>query len=184
MSEAGRKYYATVVDVRDPKESGLVKIRIQGLEDEIADSGLKWVAVLRPTTNPSLNPNGKAPVGGPSTGLLKGSKVMVEMVDGSDGQIPMIVGSMPDTHREDPSNTKGGTINYAEHTKKHQDYTENRYIAGDDRTDPEQSRIDKKPIYDYADNEATGHFGDTTLAQLEDWDDNHRGYSIGQAPAA
>ena len=75
----------------DPSQSGKVRVRWQSgaaEQHEIADGDLPWTGVLHSPHNPSLDQ-----VGGPHTGLLKGSVVMGIPVDGA-GQDFIIIGSM------------------------------------------------------------------------------------------
>lgn len=177
-----RKHYATVIDVKDPKHSGLVKIRIHGLEDSLSDDELKWVPIARSPTDPAINMSGRAPIGGPSVGLLKGSKVTVEMVDGSDGQIPIITSSLPATDRDD--DTAAGSTNYNEKGKDDKDYNDNRLIAADDRTDPTGARVDRQTVHQYAETNAQG-VHEQTMKNIEDWRPGVvQGYSIGQVASA
>lgn len=178
-----RLFYATVVDIKDPTHSGLVKVRIHGLEDGLTDDQLKWVSIARSATDPSINMSGRGPIGGPSVGLLKGSKVALCMVDGSDGQIPMVICSLPSTDKDD--DTAAGSTNYAEKGKNDKDYNDNRLIAADDRTDPSQAKVDKQTVHQYAETNAQGAFGDNTMNNIEDWKPIvDTGKSIGQVPTS
>jgi hypothetical protein len=178
-----RYHYGTVVDVNDPTHSGLVRVRIHGLEDSLREDQLKWIPIAKTPTDPAINISGRGPIGGPSVGLLKGSKVALTMVDGSDGQIPMIVHSMPSTDRDD--NTAAGSTNYAEKGRNDRDYNDYRLIAADDRTDPAQARVDTKTVHQYAESNAQGAYGDNTMKNIEDWTPGVvQGYSIGQVPTS
>lgn len=171
--------YATVVNVKDPTHSGLVQVKIHGKEEGIQT--LKWIPIARPPTDPAINMSGKAPIGGPSIGLQVGSKVAVMFMDGSDGQVPIIMHSLPTTDKDD--DTAAGSTNYAEKGKDDKDYNDGRLIAADDRTDPTEARVDQQTIHQYANNNAEGAYNNNQMDNIEDWNKNTGG-SIGQVPSS
>lgn len=177
------EHIAEIINVKDDQtRSGLVKIRIHGLEENIPEDKLKWVPVMRPGTDPSVNESGNSPIGGTSTGAMKGQKVLVKMIDGQDGQIPMIIGTLPSTERDD--DTKKGSTNYAGKGKDSKDYNDNRLIAADgDRTDPKQAKRDRKTLREYAENESRSAYEDDQYKNIEGMLGSSSG-SIGQIPSS
>jgi len=80
-----------VVNVKDPKESGRVQVRVFGRHDDttnIPDDDLPWALIMQPATSAAIGKIGTAPVG-----LVKGSRVVGLWLD-SDHQYPMIMGSV------------------------------------------------------------------------------------------
>jgi hypothetical protein len=85
------RFVAEVIDVFDPEESGRLKIRIFGLQDDttrIPDDMLPWARCVFPVTNPVHDG-----VAGPTTGLVKGSIVVGYFADHAK-QVPLITGSL------------------------------------------------------------------------------------------
>lgn len=81
-----------VVDVRDPHQSGRVKIRVYGHHDDrtnIPDSALPWAQVVQSVTSAAIGRIGSAPVG-----LVVGSRVIGFWADSSDLQYPLVTGSI------------------------------------------------------------------------------------------
>ncbi len=91
-----------VENVNDKKHSNRVKVRIPGLhpykkqggdEDSLKDEDLPWARVCLPTTMPQAGRMGG------TANLQPGSWVFGFMLDGEDGQDPMIVGCFNNTSR-------------------------------------------------------------------------------------
>lgn len=83
-------WYGEVVDVKDPDQSGRVRVRIYGRQDDktnIKDEDLHWAMPIQDITSAALGKVGTSPLG-----LLKGSKVQGYWAD-SDRQLPIIQGS-------------------------------------------------------------------------------------------
>lgn len=111
-------FIAEVIDVNDPEQVGRVKVRVKGRQDntsEIPDHDLRWARCIFPVSNPS-----HGGVGGPHTGLLKGSIIMGFYAD-QDGQIPLVMGSLGKAGvPNDPQNPSGGIkIDGANHDVPH-----------------------------------------------------------------
>jgi hypothetical protein len=84
-------WWAEVVNVNDPHQSGRVQIRVHGYHDDttnIPDSNLPWALPLQPVTSAAVGRMGTAPVG-----IVKGSRVRGFWAD-PDGQYPIIIGTI------------------------------------------------------------------------------------------
>jgi hypothetical protein len=178
-------FIAQVVDpASDPAQAGSVKIRIQGHQDNISDDNLRNAKPMFDVTNPI-----DKKVGGPVTGLMKGSQVIGFFMDGETGQVPVIMGSIG-SEGEKPENgkvdyTKGDTpVAHKEKQNKRGEKLgggDYRLIPGDDRLDPKSSKLDSKSILKYAKDEAKNPFEETYVHA----DDGEETYGMGQEdPAA
>lgn len=85
-------YFAEVRDIKDPLESGRVKIRKyihENDEKNIKDEHLPWAITMMPTTSASTTGVGTSPVG-----LLVGSRVIITYADDDTSeQYPIVLGS-------------------------------------------------------------------------------------------
>lgn len=101
------KYFiAEVRDLRDPWETGRVKIRVYGRHDDeqnIKDDHLPWAMPLQPITSAATQKIGSAPVG-----MIVGSRVMGYWLD-EEEQYPVIVGTFARAGKlkDEKDNTKG-----------------------------------------------------------------------------
>lgn len=141
-------YIAEVVSVDDPQQSGRVQIRLMGAQGDttnIPDQDLNWAGSKHSVNDPNLHG-----VSGPSTGLLKGSHVFVEMING----VPYVSGTFRKTKNEqdDPDSAqKGNDLNPLGRDKSNKggDY---RLIQAPDGENP--SKFDDKSIIDYSSTES------------------------------
>lgn len=96
MQNGGAFHWFTgvVEDIQDPKEMGRVRVRCYGYhtknKDEIPTEDLPWASPMLPITSASMTE-----IGTSATGLLNGTWVIGFFRDGSNGQDPVIMGSIP-----------------------------------------------------------------------------------------
>ena len=94
-------WFGVVEDRNDPQKLGRVKVRVHNFHgtkvDTITDD-LQWAFIIMPPTNASYQKTGLAP-----TGLMVGSTVFGFFADGGEGQMPMILGSLPGIEDKDPA---------------------------------------------------------------------------------
>lgn len=173
-----KMFIAEVVDpASDKSQRGDVKIRVPGSQDKIADTDLRQAQMMFPSTNPI---NSK--VGGPVTGIQKGSMVIGLYLD--DGQIPIILGTLGSSGKwgenPTPDYTKGDTPTASKDKTNGEGERlgggDFRLIPGADRLDPTAAKVDTKSILIYAKDEAVNPYGTTTVAV----DDGELSHSIGQ----
>lgn len=88
-----RWFIGRVVSVQDPLELGRVRLRIMGIHSEntedIPDKGLPWAQTLLPITE-----GGTAGLG-IHTGIQVNARVFGVFLDGTNSQLPLVLGSMP-----------------------------------------------------------------------------------------
>jgi hypothetical protein len=88
-----RWFIGRVVDIIDPLKLGRIKVRIYGIHTDnvidISDDDLPWSQVVAPITEGGTNAFGN------NLGLLPGAQVFGVFLDGTDSQMPLILGSMP-----------------------------------------------------------------------------------------
>jgi phage baseplate assembly protein gpV len=88
-----RWFIGRVVDIIDPLKLGRIKVRIYGIHTDnvidISDDDLPWAQVVAPITEGGTNAFGN------NLGLLPGAQVFGVFLDGTDSQMPLILGSMP-----------------------------------------------------------------------------------------
>lgn len=175
-----------VAEVTDPasdeSQSGSVKIRIDGHQDKLGDDKLREAKPMFNVNNPLHNK-----IGGPVTGLMKGSRVVGFFLDGDRGQMPMLIGAFGSEGKRDKD---GGQIKYPEGdtpvaTKEPKNKkgealggADKRLIPADDRTDPEKAKIDTKSILKFAEVEAPNPFGENHFQFPVD--DGKASHTIGQ----
>lgn len=86
-------WQGVIVDIKDPKGAGRVRVRIFGYHDEteetVKNADLPWSMVGLPTTSAGISGEGE------SHGLLQGSWVMGFFMDGKNAQIPVVLFSLP-----------------------------------------------------------------------------------------
>jgi len=96
MQNGGRFHWFTgvVEDIQDPKEMGRVRVRCYGYhtknKDDLPTEDLPWASPMLPITSASMTELGTS-----ATGLLNGTWVIGFFRDGSNGQDPVIMGSIP-----------------------------------------------------------------------------------------
>ena len=103
-------YFGKVEDVNDPLQNGNVRVRVFGVHssnpEEAPTDTLPWAPTMLPTTSPSYKGFGRS-----TTGLVKGSIVVVVFMDGdTELQEPFVLGSMStmtDDQSDNPFNSIG-----------------------------------------------------------------------------
>ena len=115
-----------VMDVNDPWQHGAVKVQWKigsAAQNELGLDDLPWTKAMFPSTNPSLGQ-----VGGPHTGLRKGSTV-IGIPMGGDGQDFLIIGSLVSTGNGQPDQTQTPDSDIARAAKqsKNDDVSQPRY---------------------------------------------------------
>ena len=94
-------WFGVVEDRNDPEKLGRVRVRIynvHGNEVEVPKDDIHWAFIIMQPTSASLNKVGLSP-----TGLMEGSTVFGFFADGSNGQMPMVLGSLPGIPDKDVS---------------------------------------------------------------------------------
>ena len=108
IGEQWQWFDGKVVDVKDPHESGRVRVRIKGYHDDeskIPNNKLPWAQVLMPVSSAGVNKVGASP-----TGLLPGSNVIGFFYDVDRVEMPFIIGSFIKAGDLNPGGTStGGT---------------------------------------------------------------------------
>jgi len=99
-----RWWYGVVQEVAsDPLELGRARIRIVGLHGpDIQDSELPWAAVLLPTTGGGISGTGTSPALQPNT------RVFGIFIDGTNSQVPLILGVIPGVEGSLPQSAETG----------------------------------------------------------------------------
>lgn len=86
-------FFGKVVDRHDPLALGRIKVRIYGVhpEDEnlVPNDHLPWAMPIQPITSAAFAGIGTSP-----TGVIEGSTVFGFFADGSDSQLPFILGTV------------------------------------------------------------------------------------------
>lgn len=86
-------WFGIVEDRSDPLQMGRVRVRVYGFHTQdkslIPTESLPWAQVMMPVTSAALSGVGQAPVG-----LMLGSMVFGLWLDGSDQQIPFVMGTL------------------------------------------------------------------------------------------
>lgn len=92
-AEGFRWFVGVVEDRDDPEKLGRLRVRVHHYHDDkslIPTEDLPWAFVMLPVISSSLQQVGISP-----TGIQVGSTVVGFFADGNEGQIPVILGSMP-----------------------------------------------------------------------------------------
>ena len=86
-----RFFFGTVVNNNDADLFlGRVQIRVYGLHgEEIPNSDLPWAQAMLPSTEPGIGGVGSAPM------ISNGAQIFGVFLDGTDSQIPLVLGSIP-----------------------------------------------------------------------------------------
>lgn len=102
-------WFGVVEDRMDPKELGRVRVRVLGYHTadlgKIPKDKLFWAIPVLPITGASISGYGWSP-----TGMFEGTHVFGFFVDGHDGQMPMVVGTIlgiPKDKKAWPSDGEG-----------------------------------------------------------------------------
>ena len=88
-------WVGTVVDIKDPYETGRVRVNVYGYYDEVKEKGLPWALCIHPIISAGLDGYGYSP-----TNIMVGSTVIGFFADGHDALTPIVfatLGSNP-TH--------------------------------------------------------------------------------------
>jgi len=93
--DISRFFFGTIVNNNDAFLSlGRVQIRITGIHSkDIENSDLPWASVVVPTTEPGFGGHGS------NTMLENGAQVFGVFLDGTDSQVPLVLGSIPSIMR-------------------------------------------------------------------------------------
>ena len=94
-------WFGVVEDRDDPQKLGRVRVRVHNFHGDkvkTPTADLQWAFVIMQPTSASYQKTGLSP-----TGLMVGSTVVGFFADGSEGQMPMIIGSLPGIVDKDPA---------------------------------------------------------------------------------
>ena len=94
-------WFGVVEDRDDPQKLGRVKVRVHNFHGDKVKTptdDLQWAFIIMQPTSASYQKTGLSP-----TGLMVGSTVVGFFADGSEGQMPMILGSLPGIEDKDPA---------------------------------------------------------------------------------
>lgn len=94
-------WFGVVEDRDDPQKLGRVKVRVHnfhGDKIETPTDDLQWAFIIMQPTSASYKKTGLSP-----TGLMVGSTVIGFFADGGEGQMPMVLGSLPGIEDKDPA---------------------------------------------------------------------------------
>lgn len=94
-------WFGVVEDRKDPEKLGRVKVRVynfHGDKTETPTNDLQWAFIIMQPTSASNQKVGLSP-----TGLMEGSTVFGFFADGQNGQMPMVLGSLPGIPDKDVS---------------------------------------------------------------------------------
>lgn len=131
-------WMGAVVDRKDPKQIGRVKVRLYGYQNAgIPEERLFWAPVIQPTTSAAISGVGTTPVG-----LVEGSTVFGFFADGNGFQHPIVLGSLPGIQKEASSKEEE---QYTDPNGKYPKYEEdesdcNRLGRGEEK----ETNIEKK----------------------------------------
>jgi len=88
-----RWFIGVVIDVKDPRGLGRVKVRIYGVHsddiNDVPNSDLPWAQVVVPVTE-----GGSSGIGA-NTGIKEQAQVFGVFLDGKNSQLPLVMGSIP-----------------------------------------------------------------------------------------
>lgn len=94
-------WFGVVEDRDDPQKLGRVKVRVHNFHGDrvkTPTADLQWAFIIMQPTSASYQKTGLSP-----TGLMVGSTVVGFFADGGEGQMPMILGSLPGIEDRDPA---------------------------------------------------------------------------------
>jgi hypothetical protein len=99
-------FTGVVEDIQDPREMGRVRVRCYGHhtddKNELPTADLPWASQMLPINSASMSGMGYS-----GTGLLQGSWVIGFFRDGTNGQDPIIMGSVPSMSAFTADTSKG-----------------------------------------------------------------------------
>lgn len=99
-------FMGKVVDVNDPEKLGRVKVSVfgyhstTGTAQQIPKDSLVWSPIIMPAYSASLKGVGISP-----TGILVDSLVFGFYADGSNAQVPIVIGTLPATNEQQTQST-------------------------------------------------------------------------------
>ena len=94
-------FFGVVEDREDPQKLGRVKVRIHNFHGDkvkTPTADLQWAFIIMQPTSASYQKTGLSP-----TGLMVGSTVVGFFADGGEGQMPIVMGSLPGIEDKDPA---------------------------------------------------------------------------------
>jgi hypothetical protein len=94
-------WFGIVEDRKDPEKLGRVRVRVYNFHGDKTDTptnDLQWAFIIMQPTSASNQKVGLSP-----TGLMEGSTVFGFFADGQNGQMPMVLGSLPGIPDKDVS---------------------------------------------------------------------------------
>jgi hypothetical protein len=94
-------WFGVVEDRDDPQKLGRVKVRVHNFHGDrvkTPTADLQWAFIIMQPTSAGYQKTGLSP-----TGLMVGSTVVGFFADGGEGQMPMILGSLPGIEDRDPA---------------------------------------------------------------------------------
>lgn len=95
-----RWFIGRVVDINDPLQLGRLRLRIMGIHSEntvdIPDEGLPWAQTIIPVSEGGTNGLGI------NTGIQINARVFGVFLDGTNSQLPLVLGSMPKLEDDAP----------------------------------------------------------------------------------
>ena len=135
MGKNGFIWFVGVVENRsDPKHLGRLKVRCLGYHtenlDKLPTTDLPWAHVMNPITSATVSGLGQSPLG-----AVEGSWVIGFFQDGTEAQMPVIIGTLPGIPNTlpDKDNKKGFQDSLNAVYPKYKDETDvNRLAVGDD----------------------------------------------------
>lgn len=144
MGQNGFRWFIGKVVERekDPLKLGRLKVRIFGLHDDegrIPNDSLPWATILTPPYSAASNQIGVAPVG-----AVVGSIVFGFFMDGNEGQLPVILGSLAGI--PDNDTTKHDVAKLAREENDLLDAKNSRRATGDLVTEPPSAYAAKYPF--------------------------------------
>ena len=134
MGKNGFNWFVGVVEDRaDPKHLGRLRVRCLGYHtenlDKLPTADLPWAHVMNPITSATISGLGQSPLG-----AVEGSWVVGFFQDGSDSQMPVIIGTLPGIPSSLPikDNKKGFQDEVNANYPKYKETDVNRLAVGDD----------------------------------------------------
>ena len=94
-------WFGVVEDREDPQKLGRVKVRVHNFHGDkvkTPTADLQWAFIIMQPTSASYQKTGLSP-----TGLMVGSTVVGFFADSGEGQMPMVLGSLPGIEDKDPA---------------------------------------------------------------------------------
>ena len=146
MGKSFNWFVGVVEDRSDPKKLGRLRVRCLGYHNEdllkLPTADLPWAHVMNPITSATVSGLGQSPLG-----TVEGSWVVGFFQDGADGQMPIIIGTLPGVPSELPTKIQpeGPASQYwpgkgfqdyknANYPKYKEETDVNRLAVGDDDT--------------------------------------------------